>query len=252
MNYASAADYRKDVREKSVEIHTGKLLSGYEQANVVILPKAFLEDFLKFCEKNPKPCPLLEVVKGFEIQKMAKADIRTDVAKYHVYKDGNLMAKPNNITTYWENDFITFLIGCSYTFDWKLSRSCIPLRHHEGNKIVPMYYTKIKCSPSGTFEGNMVVSMRPLTSPQTTKAIALTSQWPNHHGAPVHVGAPEKIGINDINKPDLGDAVEIREGEQPVFWACGVTPQLIALQSKIPIMITHAPGYMFVGDRKLG
>jgi len=232
---------------------TAGLAPGFVQANLVVLPRGAAFDFLLFCQRNPRPCPLLEVVDAgsYEPRRMAPgADLRTDVPKYRVYRHGELVAEPTDLLGEWSGDLVSFLIGCSFTFEGALVEAGLPVRHVEQCCNVPMYVTSIPTDPAGAFHGPMVVSMRPIPAPQVVRAVQVTSRFPAVHGAPVHVGDPAAIGIARIDRPDLGDPVEIRPGEVPVFWACGVTPQAVAMASKPPLMITHAPGHMFVTDRR--
>ncbi|TQR07777.1 putative hydro-lyase [Psychrobacillus soli] len=232
---------------------TAGMAKGYTQANLAILKKEYAFDFLLFCQRNPKSCPLIDVteVGSFTPSLIAKkADIRTDIPKYRIYKDGVYTEEVTDITEYWEEDMVAFLIGCSFTFETPLLEAGIPIRHIEENCNVPMYKTNIPCEKAGIFEGPTVVSMRPMSHEDAIRAIQITSRFPGVHGAPIHIGDPSQIGIIDIANPDFGDAVTIKEGEIPVFWACGVTPQAVAMQSKPSIMITHAPGCMFISDLK--
>ena len=178
------------------------------------------------------------------------ADIRKDIPKYRIYRDGVFTEEVADITEYWEDDMVGFLIGCSFTFETPLLESGIPIRHIEENCNVPMYKTNILCNKAGMFEGPTVVSMRPMTPEDAIRAVQITSRFPAVHGAPIHIGNPGQIGIKDISKPDFGDAVSFKPGEVPVFWACGVTPQAVAMESKPSIMITHSPGHMFISDIK--
>jgi uncharacterized protein YcsI (UPF0317 family) len=232
---------------------TAALAPGFVQANLVMLPRALAFDFLLFCQRNPKPCPLLEVVEAgsAEPRVMAPgADLRTDAPKYRVYREGMLAEEPVDLVALWRDDLVSFLIGCSFTFESALIEAGIPVRHIEQCSNVPMYITSIPTSPAGVFHGPMVVSMRPVPASQVVRAVQVTSRFPAVHGAPVHIGDPAAIGIRDIARPDLADPVEVRPGEVPVFWARGVTPQAAAIASKPPLMITHAPGHMFVTDRR--
>jgi uncharacterized protein YcsI (UPF0317 family) len=232
---------------------TAGLAPGFVQANLVILPRALAFDFLLFCQRNPKPCPLLEVVEAGQAEPHVMApgaDLRTDTPKYRVYRDGVLTDEPLELSRLWTGDLVSFLIGCSFTFESALVEAGIPVRHIEQCSNVPMYITSVPTSPAGAFHGPMVVSMRPVPAGQVVRAVQVTSRFPAVHGAPVHIGDPSAIGIRDIGRPDLGDPVEIRAGEVPVFWACGVTPQAVAMSSKPSLMITHAPGYMFITDRR--
>ena len=232
---------------------TAGMAPGYVQTNLVILPEDLAFDFLLFCQRNPKPCPLLEVVEAgsSEPSGMAPgADLRHDVGKYRVYENGSLVDEPEDISAIWTDNLVSFLIGCSFTFETSLLDAGIPLRHIERGDNVPMYVTSTQTAPAGAFSGPMVVSMRPIRRDKVVKAVQVTSRFPSVHGAPVHVGDPEAIGIQDIAVPELGDPTEILGDEVPVFWACGVTPQAVAMSSKPPLMITHSPGYMFLTDRR--
>ncbi|MGB9812758.1 MAG: putative hydro-lyase [Thermovenabulum sp.] len=250
MNNLNSSEARKLIREGKWQGPTCGMALGFVQANLAILPKKYAYDFLLFSFRNPKPCPLLDVLDaGNPVPNIAKdADIRTDIPKYRIYKNGNLVDEVTDIKDIWQDDFVSFLIGCSFTFEKALLENGIPVRHIEENKNVPMYITNIDTVPAGVFSGKMVVSMRPIPEKLVIRAIQVTSRFPSVHGAPVHIGDPKKIGIKDIEKPDFGDPVEIKENEVPVFWACGVTPQAVALNSKPEIMITHSPGHMFITD----
>ena len=236
--------------------HTGQtagLAPGATQANLVALPEADAFDFLRFCVANPKPCPVLDVTDpgSPEPAQMAPgADLRTDVPRYRIWRDGELAEEPTDAREHWRDDLVAFLIGCSFTFERALLAEGLPIRHVEQGVNVPMYRTSVDCTPAGRFSGPLVVSMRPMTPPQAIRATQITSRYTPVHGAPVHVGDPAALGIADLGAPDYGDAVEIRDGELPVFWACGVTPQAVAVASRPELMITHAPGHMFVTDAR--
>ncbi len=230
---------------------TSGLAPGYVQANLAVLPKEYAFDFLLFCQRNPKPCPLIEVTEPGQREASTSSpgsDIRTDLPAYRVYRDGVLDQEISDISELWRDDLVSFLLGCSFTFEEALIQSSIPLRHIQQGKNVSMYITNIPTTPAGIFSGPMVVSMRPVHKSKVVKTVQVTSRYPNVHGAPVHIGDPGHIGIEDISRPDYGDPVEIKEDETPVFWACGVTPQAVAVKSKPSLMITHAPGHMFVTD----
>ncbi|HWK23655.1 MAG TPA: putative hydro-lyase [Ureibacillus sp.] len=246
-------EIRQLIRNQEITGPTAGMSIGYTQANLAILKKEYAFDFLLFCQRNPKQCPLLDVTEpgSFIPKKLAKnGDIRKDIPKYRIYRDGIFTEEVQDITDYWEDDMVGFLIGCSFTFETPLLAAGIPIRHIEEKCNVPMYKTNIPCEKAGVFEGPTVVSMRPMSAEDAIRAIQITSRFPNVHGAPIHIGNPEQIGIDDISKPDFGDAVTINPGEIPVFWACGVTPQAVAMESKPSIMITHAPGHMLITDIK--
>ncbi len=230
---------------------TPGLAMGFVQANLVLLPRDWAFDFLLFCQRNPKPCPLLDVTDAGEPEPRTVApgaDLRTDLPAYRVWHDGELVAEPTDLHKYWRDDLVGFLIGCSFTFENALLAAGVPVRHIEQGVNVPMYRTNIECRPAGRFAGPLVVSMRPLTPAYTRRATEICAGFPQAHGAPVHAGDPAAIGISDIGRPDYGDAVDIRPGEQPVFWACGVTPQAAVARARPPFAITHQPGHMFVTD----
>lgn len=226
---------------------------GYLQANLVILPEKYAEDFKGFCLSNPKPCPLLVITEpgAFHLQDLAKdVDLRIDLPKYNVFQDGAIIDEPTEINKWWRDDLVTFLLGCSFSFEYKMIKAGFPVRHVEEDKNVPMYKTNIECFQYGVFAGNLVVSMRPLKLGSLAKVTDITSRYTFAHGAPIHHGDTEGIGIKNISNPDFGDKVSIYPEEIPVFWACGVTPQLAIMQSKIEFAITHSPGCMFVSDIK--
>ena len=253
--YAACSPYevRKLIREGKITHQTSGMCDGYAQGNLLVLPKKYAYDFLLFTMRNPKPCPILEVgdVGSRLVKKMADcADIATDIPKYRIWRNGELECEVNDISSYWREDLVYFLIGCSFSFEGELLAADIPVRHIEEGRNVPMFLTNIECEPAGIFHGKMVVSMRPLTGEQAVKASAVTSQMPRVHGAPIHIGDPSVIGIEDVNHPDFGEAVTINEGELPVFWACGVTPQSAVMSAKPDFAISHAPGHMFITDVK--
>lgn len=253
LTQATGKQVRHACRGGALTGPTPGLALGYVQANLVILPKDWAFDFLLFCQRNPKPCPVLDVTEpGDPDAKLVApgSDLRTDLPAYRVWKNGELSEEPHEIRKYWRDDLVSFVIGCSFTFENALLAAGVPVRHIEQNVNVPMYRTSVACKPAGRFSGPLVVSMRPLTANQAVKATQICSRFARAHGAPVHFGEPASIGIRDINKPDFGDAVEIRAGEVPVFWACGVTPQAALMQAKPPFAITHKPGHMFLTDLK--
>jgi uncharacterized protein YcsI (UPF0317 family) len=247
----------EDVRMRARSGHhtgiTAGLAPGYVQTNLAILPRELAFDFLLFCQRNPKPCPLIEVVEAGLYEPIITApgsDIRTDAPKYRVFRNGELESEVPDIASYWNNKMVSFLLGCSFTFEAALMNAGIPVRHIDTNTNVPMFVTNIETNPAGSFSGPMVVTMRPIQRNKVVRAIQVSSRFPGVHGAPIHFGDPEIIGISNLAQPDMGDPVEIKDGEVPVFWACGVTPQAVAIQSKPSIMITHSPGHMFVTDLK--
>jgi uncharacterized protein YcsI (UPF0317 family) len=230
---------------------TSGLAPGYVQGNLVILPAEIAAEFLRFCQRNPKPCPLLGVSEPGDTGLSALGqdlDLRTDLPRYRVWKRGELVDEPADIAAWWRNDLVAFVIGCSFSFEEALIEAGVPLRHVARGLNVAMFRTGITCTPAGRFAGPMVVSMRPLQPADAIRAVQITSRFPTVHGAPVHIGLPHLIGIADIAKPDYGDAVDVRPDELPVFWACGVTPQAVIAAAKPDFAITHAPGAMLVTD----
>lgn len=250
---ASPAEVRQMIRAGEITGPTAGMCAGYAQANLVILPKALAYDFLLFAQRNPKPCPILEVSDAGSraLNIIARdCDIAKDFPKYRVYDKGVLRGEYTDVSEFWQDDFVSFLIGCSFSFEAELLEAGLPVRHIEESCNVPMFVTNIACEPAGVFSGNMVVSMRPMLPEEAIRAALITGAMPRVHGAPVHIGDPAAIGIADVNKPDFGDAVTMREGEVPVFWPCGVTPQAVVMNSKPDIVITHAPGHMLITDVK--
>ena len=244
-------ELRELIREGRISRNTGGMAPGHVQANLAILPVDLAFDFLLFCQRNPKPCPLLEVVEAGSAEPRETApgaDLRSDTPKYRVYRHGEMVDETADVSEYWRDDLVSFLLGCSFSFETAMERAGIPLRHIEAGTNIPMFVTNIETTPAGAFSGPMVVSMRPIPKDLVVRTVQVTSRFPGVHGAPIQVGEPDAIGISDVLAPDLGDPVEIREGEVPVFWACGVTPQAVAMRSRPPLMITHSPGHMFITD----
>ena len=238
-------------RSGAVTGSTAGIAPGYVQGNLAILPKALSADFLRFCHFNPRPCPLLAMSEPGDPSISALGvdlDIRADLPSYRVWQDGRLVDEPTDVTKWWRDDLVSFVIGCSLSFEEALLADGVPIRHIEAGVRVPMYRTNIACTPAGAFSGPMVVSMRPMRPAQAIRAVQITSRFPMVHGAPVHIGLPHLLGINDLAKPDYGDAVAIASDELPVFWACGVTPQAVIAAAKPSFAITHAPGAMLVTD----
>jgi uncharacterized protein YcsI (UPF0317 family) len=242
---------RSLIREGRWTGHTIGLAPDYVQGNLVILPQHLAFDFLVFCQRNPKPCPVLEVTEPGDptIRYTAKdADLRTDLPMYRVFEDGVCVDEVSEITALWRDDLVGFLLGCSASFEYALIRANIRLRHIEEDRIPPVYVSGIPCNPAGPFSGPMVVSARPIRQDQIMQAVRITSRYTVTHGGPVHIGDPAAIGITDLDDVMFGEPLEVQEDETPVFWACGITPQAVALRSKPEFMITHLAGHMFVTD----
>lgn len=251
INAKTGLDARLAVRSGKWRGHTSGMAPNYVQGNVAILPEHLANDFLRFCQRNPKSCPLLAVSEPGDPRLPglgADLDIRTDVAGYRVWRNGVLSEEPGDLMTLWRDDLVTFVIGCSFSFEQGLIDAGIPLRHVLEGRNVAMYRTNIQTAATGPFHGPMVVSMRPMTAANAIKAVQVTARMPTVHGAPVHLGDPTLIGISDLQKPDFGDAVDVRPNEIPVFWACGVTPQSVVMEARPEFCITHAPGKMLVTD----
>ena len=243
------ADERARFRA-GVKVPTAGLAPGYAQANLVALPREHAFDFMLFAQRNPKPCPLLDVTEPGDTGTVlaAGADLRTDLPAYRVWRDGELAERTPSVTDCWRDDLVTFLIGCSFTFERALIAAGVPVRHVEQGRNVPMFRTAIDCRPAGAFAGPMVVSMRPVPAAQVATAVQVTARYPAVHGAPVQVGNPGELGIADLASPDFGDPVDAEPGDIPVFWACGVTPQAALEAARLEFAITHEPGHMFITD----
>ncbi len=242
---------RRQIRSGQFTRNTTGKAMGFVQANLAIVPQSVAFDFLLFCQRNPKPCPLLEVVEAGSVEVVRLApgsDIRRDLPKYRVFRDGVMTEEVANVSEIWQDDFVSFLLGCSYSFEKALLDANLEVRHLTLGARPSVFRTNIPCRPAGVFEGPMVVSMRPFKPDDVIKAAMVTAAFPEVHGAPVHMGDPAAIGIEDVHSPHYSPGVPIYEGEVPVFWACGVTPQEILLNAKLPLAITHSPGHMFVSD----
>ena len=246
----AAVDMRRRIRNGSFHTPTVGIAPGNLQGNVVILPSEVAEDFELFCRRNPKPCPLLAVADGGDpiLASLGDIDIRTDAPLYRVFRHGRLVSEVTDILGLWTEDLVTFVLGCSLSFEKALLDGGIPVRHLELNTLVPMFRSSIATLPAGPFRGDMVVTMRPIPEEHVNTAVQITSRYPYAHGAPVHIGSPEEIGIRDLDQPTWGQPVPVHEGETPLFWACGVTPQLAIEYARPPLCVTHAPGHMLVTD----
>lgn len=252
-DFRTAADFRRAVRQGEWTDHTTLVLPGRVQANLVILPADFAAEFALYCSRNPRPCPLLAVSDPGSpaLPEMGDGiDLRSDLPRYRVWRDGELEAEVTDVGDFWRDDFVSFAIGCGLSQDQAMIEAGLSVRHVERNENGPMYVTNRPTRPAGRFSGNLVVTMRPFLPEQAIRAIQITTRFPGVHGAPVHFGAPEALGITDLSRPDFGNSTPtFRPGEIPVFWACGVTPQVALRGARPPIAITHSPGYMLVTDR---
>ena len=248
----TASRLRELIRKGQWKTPTTGAARGYVQANLVILPRDAAFDFLLFCVRNPKPCPILDVLEPgqWEPKIALGADLRTDLPLYRVYKDGKLKEEVENVTDLFRDDMVSFLLGCSFSFESALIAAGVPVRNLEEEKNVSMYITNRECITAGIFSAPLVVTMRPMKPEQAIRATQVTTRFHLTHGAPVHFGSPEEIGVADLGSPDFGEPVTIKAGEIPLFWACGVTSQMAVLSARLPMVITHAPGYMFVSDMR--
>ena len=240
------------IRNREWTRPTSGASQGYIQANLVMMPQEQAFNFLLFCVRNPKPCPLLDVLEPgrYEPAIAPGADLRTDLPRYRIYEDGKLTAEAEEVSDCAHGGMVSFLLGCSFSFENAMLAAGLPVRNIEEGKNVSMYVSDRDCRPAGPFTSKLVVTMRPMTPAQAVRAVQVTTRFHLTHGAPVHIGDPRDIGIRDLSQPEFGDPVTIRPGEVPVFWACGVTSQLAATSTPLPLVITHAPGHMFVSDLK--
>jgi uncharacterized protein YcsI (UPF0317 family) len=246
-------EVRRAIRSRRHTGHTAGLAPGHVQGNLCILPQEYAEEFRQFCERNPKPCPLIGMSKPGDprIPELgADLDIRTDVPRYRVYEDGVLQEEVTDLKGLWRDGLVSFVLGCSFSFEEALMKAGLRLRYVDEGRNVPMYRTSVETTPAGRFRGKLVVSMRPFKAADAIRAIEITSRYPRVHGSPVHIGNPELIGIPNLAEPWAGDPTEVKDGELPLFWACGVTPQSVVLDAKPSLCITHAPGHMLVTDLK--
>ncbi|MFG1347680.1 putative hydro-lyase [Xanthobacter autotrophicus DSM 431] len=252
-SYQTPLSVRLGCRSGAITGPTAGMAPGYVQGNLAVLPQELANEFLRFCHANPKPCPVIGMSEpgSFKVPTLGEdLDIRTDFPGYLVWKDGKVIADTTDVSEFWRDDLVAFVIGCSHSFEEALLQEGLPLRHIDQGTKVPMFRTSVRCTPVGRFSGRMVMSMRPLTPANAIRAIQITTRFPSVHGAPMHVGLPELIGVADVMKPDFGAPVEVRDDELPVFWACGVTPQSVLMDSKPDFAITHAPGCMLVTDKR--
>lgn len=249
--HSSPTEVRAAIRQKLFNAPTTGVAQGYMQVSPIIIPSRFAADFKQFCHTNDKPFPLA----GISAQGNSKLpflgkdiDVKYDLGHYHIYRNGQFSGEVSSLDSIWRDDWVTFTVGCSFSFEDILQSQHIPIRHQQEGKNVPMYNTDIPLHPVGVFGGNMVVSMRPFSTSDAIQAIAITSRYPISHGAPVHMGDPKQIGIHTLDKPDYGDSVHIQSNEIPLFWACGVTILPVMQRAKLPIAIVQKPGYMLVTD----
>ncbi len=248
----SAVQLRSLIRSGEWTGQTSGAASGHVQANLVMLPRREAFHFLLFCVRNSKPCPILDVLEAGVVEPTIApgADLRIDLPRYRIFEKGEFLVETGDVSEHYQDDMVSFLLGCSFSFENAMLAAGLPIRNMEENKNVSMYITNRSCEPAGPFTAPLVVSMRPMTPGQAVRAVQVTTRFHQTHGAPVHLGAPEEIGVADLGRPDFGDPVAIHPGEIPVFWACGVTSTLAAASAPLSRVITHAPGHMFVSDLK--
>lgn len=250
-NNETPAALRQRIRSGEWTANTSGLAPGFVQCNLVVLPAAQGADFLRFCQSNPRPCPLLACSTSpgdTGLARLGDIDLRSDLPSYRVFRDGVLSEERSDIGDLWRDDFMAFALGCSFSFEEALIGAGLEVRNVTEGVNVPMYRTNIPCEPAGPFRGDMVVSMRPFTASGAIRAVQVCTRFPAVHGAPIHLGDPSQIGIADLGRPDFGEAVTLNPGELPVFWACGVTPQVALENAALPLAITHSPGCMLVTD----
>ncbi|WP_251977713.1 putative hydro-lyase [Salinicola avicenniae] len=248
---STPAAARQAIRRGDWPHTTTGIANGYAQVNLVIIPEAYASDFLRFCMANRPSCPVLDVTEpGSPLPASLGEDIDLcrDVPRYRVYEHGELVDQPTDLSTRWRDDLVTFSIGCSFSFEEPLIAEGVPVRHMAARSIVPMYRTNIPLVPAGPFHGHCVVSMRAMHPTDAIRAVQITTDMPSVHGAPLHLSRPDLIGIEDIHRPDFGDAPVMEADDIPVFWACGVTPQIALMNAKLPFAMAHAPGHMLITD----
>ena len=242
---------RQAIRGGAYTGYTAGIAPGFVQANICILPAKWAEDFLLYCQRNPRPCPLIarSDVGDPRLPTLSDdLDIRTDVPRYHIFRDGTFVEEVTDIHSYWRDDLVTFALGCSFSFEEALQEAGVRLKFLERNNVAAVYVTNVDTVPAGPFKGPLVVTMRAFTPADAIRAVQITSRFPNVHGAPVHLGNPGSIGV-DLSRRylDVGDP-EVADDELPVFWACGLTPQLAVKNARPPLCITHAASSMLITD----
>jgi len=252
LQQGSAQDVRLAMRDGSWTGTTHGLARGYAQANLAIVPRDAALDFMRFCQRNPKPCPLLDVTDTGDPEFRLVApgsDVRRDLSGYCVYRDGILVDEPDDISDLWSADLVAFAMGCSLSFDAVLQDNGLRVAHLDkpGGRIA-VYTSGIDCVPAGPFAGPMVVSLRPIPRGELDRVVEVTKRYPSIHGGPVHIGDPAAIGVTDVSATDWGKPPEIGPDDVPVFWGCGVTPQAVAMAARLPLMITHKTGHMLLTD----
>jgi uncharacterized protein YcsI (UPF0317 family) len=250
-NNQTLSQIREQIRSGEFTSNTSGVMPNLVQGNVVILPKEQADKFVEFCLLNPTPCPILGVSEPGEYGIPAlgdSLDIRHDIPQYHIFENGDLVETPTSIEEFWKDDSVAIILGCSFSFEDALQRKGYKIRNIEMNTNVSMYETTISTNETDDFKGNMVVTMRPFKQHEIDDVVEITRAFEKAHGAPVHIGDPNIIGIKDLNSPEYGSPVTLEEDDIPVFWGCGVTTQSILKKAKLPQVITHAPGKMLITD----
>jgi uncharacterized protein YcsI (UPF0317 family) len=244
-------ELRAQCRSGAFTGYTAAHCAGFVQANICILPRDWAYDFLLYCQRNPKPCPLLATSEpgSWHLDALgADIDIRRDLPAYHVFREGEFAGEFGDLSEFWRDDFVTFAMGCSFSFEQALLEDGLPLRYLERGSVAGVYETTVATTPAGRYTGPLLVTMRPFSPSDAIRAIQITSRFPNVHGAPVHLGDPAAIGVDLTRRYcDVGDA-SVGPSEIPLFWACGLTPQKAVAAARPPIFITHAPSSMLVTD----
>lgn len=247
----SPHEIRNEIRLKRWNGTTYGLAKKYAQVSPVILAEKYADDFLRLCKVNPKIFPLYGVSEtgNSKLSFLGEdVDVKSDLSSYRVYSNGQFNGNTGSIKEIWQDDFVTFAIGCSLSFEEILIMQGIPLRHLQENKKIPAYQTNIELNSTGAFSGKTFVTMRQFSTLDSTKATTLTAQFPKFHGAPLHSGDCTQIGIKDLSKPDYGDTPTLYKDDIPLYWACGITVLQVIEKAEMPIAIVVNPGYMLITD----
>ncbi|WP_280461431.1 D-glutamate cyclase family protein [Nocardia carnea] len=247
---AHPRELRKRIVRGEWTTPTAGILDDYQQANLVVIPDSAAADFRKYCAANPDVCPLLATTDPGDpllTYDACTVDLRTALPRYRVWRNGALVAEPADILDHWRDDAVAFALGCSHTFDAPLRRIGVPVPR----SAPPVYVTDRPTTPAGIFGGPLAVSMRPVPESLIAAAVELTARYPTGHGAPVQIGSAAELGIADLSTPDFGVYAGVPDGCVPVFWACGVTPQMALPDLGLDYAITHFAGHMLVLDTLL-
>jgi len=246
-------EVRRAIRIGRFKGFTNTVAHGYVQGNLVIVPEKYAGDFESYCRGNPRPCPVLGISDPGCPRIPALADdmdLRTDVGEYRIFRAGSESGTAGDIRDLWRSDFVAFVLGCSFSFEQELMKASVRLRHIDEGSVSPMYITNIDTVAAGEFDGKLLVSMRGLRPADAIRAVEITSRFPAFHGAPIHIGKPEMIGV-ELARPYGGHGLtELKDDELPVFWACGATAQAALERAHLPIAITHSRAHMVVTDRR--